>query len=644
MAADRFEAFVNSVRPKILLGLTATPERADGKPIFPYFDNRPDGSPAVELRLWHALDLQLLSPFEYFGCDDDTTDLSEVPWDGAGERAALEKVVTGNDERARLVVDEWRRLTGNPRRCRALAFCVSVAHAEFMTDKFNKAGLPALCVVGKTDPDERRKAPKKLADGEVCVLVTCDLYNEGVDLPSVDTLLLLRPTQSPVLFQQQLGRGLRLCKNKQSCLVLDFVGRHRADFRFDRLFSVITGLSRTQLVEAVEKGFASLPAGCHIQLQPQTRDQVLRSLRSLVNQTWRRLQAELQSFVALRGRNNVSLSEFLSEHSLELGELYRKTGRSGWTALRRDAGLLLTPEQPEDEYFGRRFASLLHLDDPEQLEIISRVADPAQDYRGLSDMEQQRLQMLAYQIDGRHDQVGSGSAFLDRLNAAPDLRAELRELSRVLLSRDIRPFRKVPGLESTPLGLHSGYMTREILTAVGWLTKSGRIPFTSGVLQLFDRKMELFFVTLDKSVGFHDSVAYRDYAISPDLFHWQSQNSASPVTKSGKRYLESPQNGWKFQLFVRRTKKDAFRVCGPVELETSEGEKPMSIVWRICVPLPVRLFQEFSILRESLVPPSRFGFGEFPCMLCTDSFHRPSTNAPNLPLRGNLQPTARLCL
>ncbi len=345
LAADRFDAFVKSVRPKILLGLTATPERSDGKPIFPYFDNRPDGSPAVELRLWHALDLQLLSPFEYYGCDDDT-DFSDVPWDKPGEREGIDKLVTGNDTRARLVIDEWRRLTGDPKRGKALVFCVSVAHAEFMTQKFNQAGFPALCVVGSTDSDVRRQAPERLARGELCALVTCDLYNEGVDLPSVDTLLLLRPTQSPVLFQQQIGRGLRLHEGKQSCLVLDFVGRYRADFRFDRLLSTITGLSRGQMIDAVEKGFSSLPPGCHIQLQQFTKEQILRSLRTVINQSWRRLRAELQSYVALRGRATVRLADFLREQAVQPDELYRSQGRSGWTALRRDAGLRERSRRP----------------------------------------------------------------------------------------------------------------------------------------------------------------------------------------------------------------------------------------------------------------------------------------------------------
>ena len=280
LAADRFGALVKAVRPSVLLGLTGTPERSDGQPITPYFDARPDGSPAVELRLWHALDLQLLAPFAYYACDD-ATDFSEVPWDKPGEREALDKLVTANDIRARLVVNEWHRPASDASRSRAIVFCVSVAHAEFMTDWLNQAGLPAACVVGTTASNDRRRAPQRLLSGEVCALVTVDLYNEGIDLPMVDTLLLLRPTQSPVLFQQQIGRGLRLAPGKDSCLVLDFFGQHRADFRFDRLLSSLTGLSRRELVDSVENGFGSLPPGCHIHLQRQTREQVLQGLRAL---------------------------------------------------------------------------------------------------------------------------------------------------------------------------------------------------------------------------------------------------------------------------------------------------------------------------------------------------------------------------
>ena len=291
------------------------------------------------------------------------------------------------------------------------------------------------------------------------------------------------------------------------------------------------------------------------------------------------------------------LADFLREQALEPEELYRSHGRSGWTALQRDAGLLNTPEGAEDEYFGRRFADLLHYDDPEQVDLLLRVGEAAVPYEALSEREHRRLQMLAYQVDGQHHQTGTGKDFLARLSQTPEIRAELGELGNVLQARSNFRSRPVPGLDDVPLCLYAGYGVREILTSVGWLTPGRRTPFQAGVLALQDRNVELLFVTLDKSEGFHDRIAYHDYAISADRFHWQSQNSAGPDTTAGRRYLESPKNGWSFQLFVRRSKGEPYRACGPVMLEQAEGTKPMSIIWRLAVPLPVHLFQEFSVLR-----------------------------------------------
>lgn len=600
LASDRFDCFARAVKPKILLGLTATPERSDGKPIGPYFDSRADGSPACELRLWHALDLQLLAPFEYYGCDDET-DFSAVPWNQPGEISALDAAVSSNESRARLVIQEWTRLSGDPRNSRTLAFCVNVAHAEFMTQKFNDAGIHAMCVTGKTDSEERRRAPLRLqsSDDQLCVLVTCDLYNEGVDLPSVDTLLLLRPTQSPVLFQQQIGRGLRLADGKESCLVLDFVGRYRIEFRFDRLLGAITGLARNDLRNAVETGFSSLPPGCHIQLQARTRAQVLDSLKAAINQTWRRLQSELQAYAALIGRTNVTLPAFLRDQSIEITDLYRNTAPSGWTALKRAAGLLSPTAIGEEVCFGKRFTDLLHLDDPAQLEFLASLPERARKPVSFSTEELVRLQMLAYQVDGQSQQKGSGLEWLERLMACPETLKELGNLAEILLSKTtIRPG-PVPGLGDTPLCLHASHGLREILTAVGYYTATKRSPHQSGVQALPDRQTELLFVTLDKTNWFSGSTAYHDYAISTELFHWQSQNSAGPHTHVGRRYIESHSNGWSFQLFVRVNKGDAYRACGPVKLKAWEGSQPMSITWKLVHPLPVRLFQTFSVLRGS---------------------------------------------
>jgi len=599
LAAPTFDRFVQDISPKFLLGLTATPERSDGKSIANYFNSRPDGSPSVELRLWTALDLQLLAPFEYFGCDDET-DFSEVPWDhGAAEVAVLDKLLTGNHARAKLIIDEWIRLTGNPRQSKALAFCVNIAHAEFMTERFKAAGLPALCVVGSTDPITRRGAPAALAKGEYCVLVTCDLYNEGIDIPSVDTILLLRPTQSPVLFQQQIGRGLRLDTGKESCLVLDFVGRFRKDFRIDLLYRSITGLTARELEESLETGFNRLPQGCHFHLERQPRARILEGLRSLATQTWPRLAAELRSFISIRGRDSVGLADFLYSQKLDLADIYRNGAIGGWTALKRKASLAVEAKGPEDDYFGDHFHSLLHYDDPERTKAAIGVAESGYAYIAESPRQRLLAQMLAYQIDGDLSRIGSAEDFNERLNASPALRSELGELAHVLHDSAVIALEPVPGLESTPLSLHASYSRREILTALGIHTETARPAYREGVVPLGEEQMELLFVTLDKRQGFHAAIAYHDYAISAEKFHWQSQNSAGPDTKAGKRYLESPANGWTFQLFIRNDRGSPYRACGPVTRESWSGDRPLNITWRLEKPLSPALFRDFSVLRDS---------------------------------------------
>ena len=486
LAASRFDALATSIKPRVLLGLTATPERSDGQSILSYFDSKPDGSPAVELRLWHALDLQLLAPFEYYACDD-ATDFSSVPWDQPGEREALDRLLTGNDIRARLVVNEWRRLASDARRSRALVFCVSVAHAEFMTGWLNREGLPAACVVGESSPQERREAPQRLMRGELCALVTVDLYNEGVDLPMVDTLLLLRPTQSPVVFQQQIGRGLRLSPGKESCLVLDFVGQHRADFRMDRLLSSLTGLSRRELEDSLQNGFGSLPAGCHLHLQRQTREQVLLGLRALTQQSWPRLRTELGAYAALRGRSAIRLASFLHDQSLTLEEIYRSgtgTAASGWTTLKRDVGLIASEPGPEEIALSKRFANLLHVDDPMRLDHLHKLGSTPGSWEPTSPRSAQCIQMLAYQIDHDRSQTGDHRAFSHRLAQHPHNAEELLELAALLRARTALSYIPITGLEDTPLCLHAAYGIREILTAVGWLTPTRRTPFQAGVLSL----------------------------------------------------------------------------------------------------------------------------------------------------------------
>jgi len=590
--ANSFRRLIKQLNPKYLLGLTATPERSDGLNILQHFDLRPDGTPSAQMRLWHALEQQLLAPFEYYACADGI-DYSGVNWRSANETAQLEQLLTGETGRAIAVLRAWEEHVSAINECRALAFCVSIAHAEFMTQFFQQHGINAALVTGQTPSSERAKLPAMLERREINVIVTVDLYNEGVDLPFVDTLLLLRPTQSATLFQQQIGRGLRLFEGKDSCLILDFVGQYSEDFRFDVLYSSLTGLSKREVIDGVDHGFGNLPPGCYLQMQKQAREQILNSLRYAVNLNWRRLQTELTSYRARHGAEEIHLAEFVREQALEFEDIYRKNGASGWTRLKRDTQLIAGAPTELETKLNRRFKDVLHIDDPDYLSVMRAIG---QGELTEDELSHKRALMLAYQICGGSG-VQTQSSFLQDLAATPELMKELVELADALDAATNEQFKPLPELETTGLKLHSAYKIREILTALDYYTETSYSPFQAGVWRSHEAKLEVLFVTLDKQNALHEGVAYDDYAINKELFHWQSQNTTATHGAVGQRYLNSATNGWQFQLFVRENKDKPYRACGPLEFVKSEGSKPMSITWKLKYPLTAKLFQAYSVVR-----------------------------------------------
>ena len=181
-AAPTYRRLLDHLNPEELLGLTATPERMDGQDITEWFGGRI----AVELRLWEAIDQGFLTPFQYFGIADGT-DLRNLEWRRGGYATAeLEKVLTGDDMRVAKLLEGLNSIVAEPQEMRALGFCVSVAHAEYMAQKFTEAGLASLAISGTTPSDERDAALRRLSSGELRVLFSVDVLGEGVDVPAVD--------------------------------------------------------------------------------------------------------------------------------------------------------------------------------------------------------------------------------------------------------------------------------------------------------------------------------------------------------------------------------------------------------------------------------------------------------------------------
>jgi len=590
-AAASYERVLNHVAPVELLGLTATPERSDGLPILHWFDDRV----AAELRLWDAIDQQHLAPFMYFGIHDGL-DLREIPWRrGRGyDVEALSAAYTSSDAWARLVVQQVAE-HAEPATMRCLGFCVSIDHARFMAQHFKKHGIEAVAVWGDSPRAEREATLRDLAEGRVRVVFSVDLFNEGVDVPAVDTVLMLRPTESPTLFLQQLGRGLRKAKGKTFCTVLDFVGTHRQEFRFDRRYRALLGGTRRDLERAVQLQFPFLPAGCHMHLDQKASEIVLRSLRDAIPSRWPAKVDELRSL--RRERPDLDLAGFLHESGLDLDDVY--DGGKSWSDLREAAGAPIVPAGPNEPVLRRAVGRLLHIDDEERINTYQRLLDaptpPA--VSTLPERERRLVHMLVAAVADRALTKGStGQEAVEVLWAHAQVRAELLDLLRVLDGRVDHVHAPLSSHPDVPLQIHARYSRIEILAAMGLGAGAKIAAWQSGVYEAKPANAELLAFTLDKSSGsFSPTTRYRDYAISRTLIHWESQAITRADSPTGLRYRNQERDGRSILLFTRLRADDrAFWFLGPATYRSHVGEKPMAIAWELHHPLPGDLYAAFA--------------------------------------------------
>ena len=592
-AATSYERLLDHVAPVELLGLTATPERADGLSLLHRFDGRI----AAELRLWDAIDQHRLTPFTYYGIHDGL-DLRQVPWRrGRGyDVEGLTSLYTASDAWARQVVKEVAERANDVATMRALGFCVSVDHARFMARVFNQAGIDAVAVWADSPADERQTALRDLADGRVQVVFSVDLFNEGVDVPLVDTLLLLRPTDSPVLFLQQLGRGLRRAPGKSVCTVLDFVGHHRTEFRFDRRFGALLGGTRKDLRQQVEQGFPFLPAGCHMELDRVASDIVLDSFKNSVPNRWTAKVDELRTLAAT-GRP-LALASFLDESGYDLADVY--TGSRGWSDLCEDAGVPLNASGPDEATLRRAVGRLDHVDDEERLTFFRRwlTLDDPPSLDSLSERERRLVRMLVASV-GTHALPKDAplTAGVDLLWRHPQVRSELVQLFDVLADRVDHVHEGLATHPDVPLQVHARYTRLEILAAFGVGGTTARVsPWQTGVWWAPEAQADLLAFTLDKtSGGFSPTTRYRDYAISRELIHWESQGVTRADSDTGRRYQHHASRGSSVMLFARLRNDDrAFWFLGPATYVTHESEQPMAITWKLAHLLPGDLFAQFA--------------------------------------------------
>lgn len=580
---DTYQALLNHLKPRILLGLTATPERSDGKSILQWFDHRV----AAEIRLWDALDQGLVVPFQYFGIHDGT-DLSAVAFSsGRYDTSTLEQLYTADHVRANHVLRALHEHVNDFAGMRALGFCVSVKHAEFMAAFFASKGIPALAVSADTPQHARADALSKLATGEVKAVFSRDLLNEGIDVPSVNTVLFLRPTESATVFLQQLGRGLRHEDNKACLTVLDFIGDANRRFRFIDRYRAMVGGTHAAVRRAVEDGFPFLPSGCEIKLDRDSQRAVLDNIRASVGSSTDNLVDDLRQL------GDVPLAQFLASCELDLEDLY-KNGRC-LTNLKRAAGLRTGPQL--DNEVTRAFSRMLHLDDDVRLDKWRDLVSAKRPFR--ADPRDPLHLMLFVILGHARTPVAEMDAVIASLWDEPDVREELVQLLGVLADQQRRPSYPLEGL---PFRVHATYTRDEISAGLLEVRKGKLLRTQGGVFNAEDHRADILYVTLNKDPDhFSPTTLYNDYPISPTRFHWESQGNTRADSKTGRRYRGLVDQPWRILLFVRREMQEArgtrspYLFLGPVRYFSHESEKPMRIVWDLERAMPATFFNEVKV-------------------------------------------------
>jgi len=590
--AASWERLLARTAAKELLGLTGTPERTDGLNHERHFPRPWVGN----LRVWNAIPHALV-PFRYYLLDVDGVDLSALKWDQGGYASPeLSGVLIGAAEAFVLkAVRALNERVAQRDQLRAIAFCVDIRHAEEIDRRLRQHGLRSQVLTGNTPTSERRQARNALNAGDIQVLCVVDIYNEGVDVPNVNTLFFFRPTESATVFLQQLGRGLRRAPDKAELVVFDLTGRQHHQFRFDRNLRALLGHTPRELREMVSHGMGRLPSGCHLHFDEVARAQVLAQIERSIPTDRRGILALIRE----PAHAELSLDSFLRETDVELDDIYRK-GWS-WTLLRQDAGLDQHQIEDAELHVLKQISRLIHVGDARRLDLWERWVDvdasaavPA--YEALSEAERRICRMLFVVLYGK--EVAATQGALQRWGAERFVREEVRQLISAL--RRLNAILAAPAeLDSdVPLVLHARYRGVELSAAFDQRSKKGHYrDYYTGVEPVSGGRFDLLLVTLEKSIATKEHLRYRDFPLSDRVFHWQSKAGTTAESRQGKRHLDPAGNGLIPLLLVRQSadqsngQTQSFQYLGPVRPIADRGERPITIEWRLDHSMPGALVQ-----------------------------------------------------
>lgn len=614
-----YQEVMNHFKPSFILGMTATPERSDGFELFNYFKN----NIALEIRLNEAIENDLVCPFHYFGVTEvEGVDYENIDLDNSDKITELLSV----SRRVEYVIEKLKFYGHDGKKLKALGFCASLDHAEYMANEFNNRGIKSVFLSGSDKVSTREQFTKELESDDsdsLQVIFSVDIFNEGIDIPSVNTVMMLRPTSSPIIFIQQLGRGLRKFKNKEYVTVLDFIGNYKKSFLIAIALNGSNYLDKDSLKVSVRNNFKGLPGTSFVQMDEIAKEQILKQLEFENFNSFKYLKDEYMEFKkSINYRTPIFLMEYellegspdpvkfinysrtyiefikriessldFSKYKISQDFLKLLSQLSFELPIKRPhefllIDLLLHKKSISYDYFKSELETYVGNNDDGTLvhsirNLLGDFKDSGQLKRYLSLIEYDKEKLLITRSNNWPKIINS------------DNEVFIKDVVRYGLTRFVREFRFIE--YKTPF--FKLYQTYTMMDAA---ILSNEIKKTSSYRGqgLITHKNDYFiYVELNKSEDIKESINYKDKIIDEFTMQWESQNKTKQDSNIGKNIINNKERNINLHMFVRKFKmidglSQPFIYLGLVDTYQYENNAPIRFKFKFQQPIPSKLLQE----------------------------------------------------
>ena len=636
--SDSYLKTLSYFNPKFLLGLTATPKRMDGKDILSLCDY----NVVDEIGIKEALEEDLIVPFHYFGVNDYTINYDNIPYKNGkyNEKILLENLLL--NIRTDYIVEKINKFGFDGDELSAVAFCQNIEHAFFMKEEFSKKGYKSAVITANTSSNERSEILEKFKNKKIEILCVVDILNEGIDIPTINLLLFLRPTMSSTIFIQQIGRGLRKAKNKDFVTIIDFIGNHKKDYLLINYFSSEVDNKDTlftkkeKIINEIKNQFSNIPKSCYVELDRICQNRIIEKIekinfssKNILKEMYLDYKAEIGKFEDefLRIRDFDTNIELFQELCLKMHSFYNAQLQFEDSKIfknENEKNPLNTAETQFLEYLEKKIT----LVEPFTFLIIDYLAtgkeyinnsDLLNKYKEFFDIKRNfekyyllnRIfeeltedEILEKNLYGYKFSKKYKNLFLNKkLNEKNNMKSQQKEnklnfINRLkqLIHLGLNEFKRndLDEFNENILISYKEYKRVELQILLDSKVPKG--SWRAGYANT-DKDICLF-ATIDKTHILQENLKYDNSLFADNIIQWISQPKTAHTSSVGKMFINHKELGYNVHIFIRKfafmdgNKTNPFIYLGKANYHKSSGDKPMRILWELEKKIPQELIYE----------------------------------------------------